>query len=36
MTLKTIEKQIFANNLKYLLRREGLNYKDFAIAINIP
>ena len=34
MTVETIEKQIFANNLKYLLKREGLKYKDFAIAIN--
>lgn len=35
MTVKMTEKQIFANNLKYLLKREGLNYKDFAIAINL-
>lgn len=32
---KMTEKQIFANNLRYLLKRDGLNYKDFAEAINI-
>ena len=35
MTVETIEKQVFANNLKYFLRKKGLKYKDFAEAINI-
>lgn len=35
MEVKTKEKQVFANNLKYLLKKKGLKYTDFAKAINI-
>lgn len=35
MKVNLNEKQIFANNLKFLLRKKKLNYKEFAKAINI-